>query len=183
MIRKSPLAARPDAMYILTQLALIQDISLKHAEQQIQELQQRVNAQSAPASTSFLGGPWGQAANAPQPQQPEPRYAPATNAPATSSFLHSALTTASGVIAGEMAFSALHSLFGGGGGFGGGMGGTGGGFLSSAPGSETVINNYYGDSNNTDANNSDTGNDDSADFASDDGDGSDYSDNGGDYSA
>lgn len=175
MIRKSPLASRPDALYLLTQLALVQDISLKHAEQQIQELQQRVGAQQpAQPSASFLGGPWGQAAGAPQQSPTQPRYAAPPSAPG---FLHSALTTASGVVAGEVAFSALRSLFGGFGGFGGG-GITGGssGFLSGSPGSETVINNYYGDDNNTGA-----GDDGSADPASDDG-GSDFSDNGGDFS-
>jgi len=54
-----------------------------------------------------------------------------------SNFLHNAATTAAGVIAGEIAFDSLSSLFGhrGSGFFGGGI----------MPGSETIVNNYYDD--------------------------------------
>ncbi len=152
MIQRS-LGARPDALYILTQLVLVQEMGLKHAQQQIQDLQQQA-ARPAQAPSSFTGGPWGTSANA-QQNYSSPQYPPQF-----SSFLHNALTTASGVIAGEMAFSALRSLFGG---FGGGSSAwgaplnTGSSFLSGAqnPGT-TIVNNYYGDSN-TDVADSDDG--------------------------
>ncbi|HEU5046330.1 MAG TPA: DUF2076 domain-containing protein [Rickettsiales bacterium] len=150
MIQRA-LASRPDALYLLTQMALIHEIALKQAEQKINSLQQNAQPQR---SSSFLG-PWGQSAQnqqsyaAPQPQA----Y---TAAPAAgSSFLHNVMTTASGVLAGEMAFSALHSLFGG---------GSRSSFLSGAP-TETIVNNYY--DNNT-GGNLDTPSDDVYDLAADD---------------
>lgn len=126
MIQKA-LGSRPDALYILTQLALIHEINLKQAQQQIQDLQQR----PAPAQpSSFLGGPW--SAQSAQQQ---------SAAPAPSSFLRSALSTASGIVAGEVAFSALRSLFGSG---SYSMGaGSGASFLGNAPREETIVNNYY----------------------------------------
>jgi hypothetical protein len=77
----------------------------------------------------------------------DPQYAPPPAGGRFSSFLHNAVQTAAGVVAGEVAFSALSSLFGGhqgGGFFGGGSGFLGGGGGIS-PGSETIVNNYYGD--------------------------------------
>lgn len=126
------LGARPDALYMLTQMAVIHEIALKQAEQQIADLQQRAQPQRP---SSFLGGPWGgqQSSPAPQPQT----YAAAPSS--SPGFLHSVLTTASGVLAGEMAFSALHSLFSG-------SGHAGNSFLSGAPATETnIVNNYYND--------------------------------------
>jgi len=144
---QSALAGRSDALYLLTQMTLISEISLQQAQQQ-------KPAQSA----SILSGPWGAGAS---------QAAPVQQTASAPSFLGNVLTMASGVIVGDMAFSALRGLFGGGGSsFGGGNS-----FLGSAP-TETVVNNYYGqDSSNNSS-------DDSSDFASDSSDsdvGSDFS--------
>ena len=53
------------------------------------------------------------------------------------------------MVAGEIAFESISSLFGHRGGFfGGGGGGFFGGNEGISPGSETIVNNYYGDSGN-----------------------------------
>ncbi len=153
---RTQIGSRPDALYMLTQTVLIQNIALDHAKQQIQQLEQRSSQNPAPqAPTSFLGSLFGSHPSQPAatPAQtpgygqapPPPPYAPAQpvggGAP---SFLRSAATTAAGVAAGAFAFEGIRSMFGGGGehlgGFGGGMHGSG--FLSDAP-AETIVNNYY----------------------------------------
>jgi hypothetical protein len=163
LIRQS-IGGRPDALYILTQTVLIQEMALNQAKQQIEQLKAQP-PQPAQPPASFLGDrPSGSQGGgfasssyrtgyqAP-PQQPPPlppQYAPPQYASPQyvvvdqqpvggrfSGFLQNAAQTAAGVVAGEVAFSAISSLFGhhGGGGF---MGG--GGYYS--PGSETIINNY-----------------------------------------
>lgn len=145
LIRRT-IGARPDALYILTQTVLIQEMALNQAKAQLEQLRQ----QSVPEQGSFLGGtqPGGYP---PQTRYQNPGYAPPPP-PASgggfSSFLHNAATTAAGVIAGEIAFDSLASLFGhrgGGGFFGGGGGGFFGGGGGISPGSETIINNYGDD--------------------------------------
>lgn len=158
LIRRS--IARPDALYLLIQTVLIQDMALNQAKAQIDDLKQHASA--APGSTSgFLpnepntrpapSGDWGRDTHLQQPT-PQPAqyqggaYAPPPPQPSgggMGGFLRSAATTAAGVIAGETAFSALSSIFGHHGGYGGGSGFLSGGPIS--PGSETVINNYYED--------------------------------------
>jgi len=158
---RTRIGSRPDALYLMTQTVLIQNLAIEHAKQQIQELQQQ--AAAAPASgqpSGFLGGVapaaprgsggWG----SPQPTYatpaPAPPQAPTPSAPASSggsSFLRSAATTAAGVAAGALAFEGIRALFGGIehlAGFGGGPQMGGGSFLGGggAP-SETIINNYY----------------------------------------
>jgi hypothetical protein len=161
---RTRIGSRPDALYLMTQTVLIQNLALDHAKQQIQELQQKLAAAPAPGQPStFLGGGvpaaprgsgWGSqpvAYNTP-PAPPPPPAAPPPSTPASgggSSFLRSAATTAAGVAAGALAFEGIRSLFGGiehlaGFGEGGHLAG-GGGFLGGGgvmP-SETVINNYY----------------------------------------
>ena len=158
LIRRS--ITRPDALYLLVQTVLIQDMALNQAKAQIDDLKQRASAPSGSAS-GFLPnepnarppqpGDWGRDTHV---QQPAPQaaqyqgsgYQPPPAQPSgggMGSFLRSAATTAAGVIAGETAFSALSSLFGHHGGYGGGSGFLSGGPIS--PGSETVINNYYED--------------------------------------
>ncbi len=158
-IRKN-IGSRPDALYLMTQTVLIQNMAIEQAHQQIRELQQR-SAQTpyaAAGSGSFLGQP--QPAQYPPPaqfaaQQASPAYAMPSPAPvvgmAPSSgggFLRGAVQTAAGVAAGALAFEGIQSLFshpsfglGSGLGFGhsGFMGGGG-------PVEETVINNNYYDS-------------------------------------
>jgi hypothetical protein len=174
------IGARPDALYILTQTVLIQEIALNQAKQQIDELKRQQpagsflgNASSAappPGGTGF-GRSAGGDARPPQPSgyrastyqtgytppppaatpPPLPQYAaPEQYGPPQpsgfSGFLHNAAQTAAGVVAGEVAFSALSSLFGHHGGYYGGsgfLGGGGGNVIS--PVSETIINNNYYD--------------------------------------
>ena len=174
LIRRT-IGARTDALYILTQTVLIQEMALTQAKAQIDELKQRV-ASAGDSSSSFLGsrptergpqaGGWGQESRVQQPggyrgssyqesgyQQPPvpPRQsAPTSPEPsgggAFSGFLRNAATTAAGVVAGELAFSSLASIFGHhSGGFLGGGGGFFGGGSPVSPVSETIINNYYED--------------------------------------
>ncbi len=141
LIRRT-IGARPDALYILTQTVLIQEMALNQAKAQIEQLKQP-GAPAPQPQGSFLHG---------QPSSYTPyedsRYAapppPPPSGGGFSGFLHNAATTAAGVIAGEIAFDSLASIFGHRGGiFGGGGGFFGGGGVS--PGSETIINNYYDD--------------------------------------
>ena len=148
---REKIGTRPDALYILTQTVLIQEMALNQANTRIHDLQQQ-SAQPPQQPTSFLGRLFGSGAQ-PQPQYaPPPQYAPQPQyepppyyqqpPSQAASFLRSAATTATGVAAGALAFEGIESLFGHHGGFGGGFGGGGGEFLAGAP-SETVINNYY----------------------------------------
>jgi hypothetical protein len=181
LIRQA-IGSRPDALYILTQTVLIQEMALNQAKAQIEQLK----AQPPQQPTSFLGNnppppppppqnagvSWGgpqrtqppsgyQASSyrtgyqppPPPPPQPPPlpqQYVvveqdPQPSGGRFSGFLHNAAQTAAGVVAGEVAFSALSSIFGHHGGGGGFFGGGGGGYYGSpiSPGSETIINNYY----------------------------------------
>lgn len=176
LIRRS--ITRPDALYLLVQTVLVQDMALNQAKAQIDQLKQQGQTQAAPPSGFLPNEPnprpthsadWGydthlqQSAPPPQPQPSAPS--------GMGGFLRSAATTAAGVIAGETAFSALSSIFGhhSSGYFGGS------GFLSGAPvspGSETIVNNYYdddrdsGDMQNLD-DQTDSGNDNDNDTDSD----------------
>ena len=53
---RTNIGKRPDALYILTQTTLIQNLAIQHAQQEIQELKQRL-AQPAAVQppSSFLG--------------------------------------------------------------------------------------------------------------------------------
>jgi hypothetical protein len=143
------IGSRPDALYLMTQTVLIQNMAIQQAQQQIRDLQQRQAAQpgygAAPAAGSFLGGGYQtQQAPAPQPQYapPAPQPAPSFMQGSGGGFLKGAAQTAAGVAAGALAFEGIRSLFehpsfGGGGGFGQT------GFMGNAPVEETVVNNYY----------------------------------------
>ena len=141
-IRKQ-IGSRPDALYLMTQTVLIQNMALQQAQQQIQELQRRAGQSNPVGGGSFLGGsrPGGYAPS--QPQYSSPQYSQQLpNAGGAPSFLRGAAQTAAGVAAGALAFEGIRSLFshpgyGGEHGFGdyGGFGGY--------PGGETIVNNYY----------------------------------------
>ena len=194
------LSRNPDALYMLAQTVLVQNIALEQAKQQLTQMQQ---APPAPAkATSFLGSLLGH--HDPAPQQPSQGYQPvsygqqgqpvqygqpAYQAPPAGqpSFLRSAATTAAGVAAGALAFQGVESLLhgGGGGGFGGGDFG-GGGFGGGAP-REEIINNYYDDPNSGGAQGSGPNEQPQGPFDSsgDQGDagnyGDDFTDGGGDF--
>jgi hypothetical protein len=126
------IGSRPDAVYILTQTVLLQQMALDQANARIQDLEQGARV---PQQGFLPGQPQGYAQSAyaePVYQAPPPRSG-------FSNFLHNAAQTAAGVVAGEVAFDAISSIFGGhrGGGFF-----EGGGIM---PGGETIVNNYYGD--------------------------------------
>ena len=141
-IRKQ-IGSRPDALYLMTQTVLIQNMALQQAQQQIQELQRRAGQPNPVGGGSLLGGsrPGGYAPS--RPLYASPQYAQQLpNAGGAPSFLRGAAQTAAGVAAGALAFEGIRSLFshpgyGGEHGFGdyGGFGGY--------PGGETIVNNYY----------------------------------------
>jgi hypothetical protein len=149
---RSTIGRRPDALYLMTQTVLIQNMALQRAQQQIQELQQRVSQPVPQSGGSFLGQGPAQYSNAPQyggqqyPAQPSYGAPPAYGAPspapsAMGGFLRSAAQTAAGVAAGTLAVQGIESLFSHHSGFGGGgFGGFGGG----QPVEEIIENNYYG---------------------------------------
>jgi uncharacterized protein len=191
---RTKIGSRPDALYLMTQTVLIQNLALQHAQEQIQELQQRAGQPQVSSGGSFLGQgaptPRGGYAQAGAQQQysgsqqqyapPPPQYAPAqpaSNPSGASSFLKGAAQTAAGVAAGGLAFEAINSLFsrGGGGGFLGGGGGFGGG----APVEETVVNNYYDEPRGDDYRADDGGNYDDSANADDSGQYDDSGDDGG----
>jgi hypothetical protein len=205
---RQKIGAVPDALYILTQTVLIQEMALNQANNRLHDLQQQIDThrgEQNPQPTSFLGRLFGTGAptrppvQAPPYMSPPPAYAPQYDPPQypqapsqTSSFLRSAATTATGVAAGALAFEGIEALFGHHGGYGGGFGGNSfgdGEFLGGGRPEETVINNYYeeprGDSGSdrfADTSNADfLQNDDSSSSGSDTfDDGSDTSDTSGD---
>lgn len=146
---RSRIGSRPDALYLMTQTVLIQNLALQRAQEQIQELQQR--SQTAPPASggSFLGqsaprasGGYGPPYASPSPAPPQ-YAAPSPSGPSPSgagSFLRGAAQTAAGVAAGALAFEGISSLFSHPG-YGGGLGGFGGGGMGAPV--EEVVNNYY----------------------------------------
>ncbi len=166
------LGSNPDALYILAQTVLVQNIALEQAKAQVAQLQQQQAPQPARA-TSFLGSLLGHRDSQPVQTQPQPGYQPVDPqysqpqyaqtppyggpqyaqpqyvAAGQPSFLRGAMQTAAGVAAGALAFEGVESVLHGLGGFGhpgfgiGGVGWGGGGF--ERPVEETVINNYYDD--------------------------------------
>jgi hypothetical protein len=149
------LGSNPDALYILAQTVLVQNIALEQAKAQVAQLQQQAQARPQPAhATTFLGrllgerepepappppaqpqGSW--SAQAPPPYQPVPQYQQPQYAPpqyqaqpqyvqsGQPSFLRGAMQTAAGVAAGALAFEGVESILHGFGHSGYGMGGMG----------------------------------------------------------
>jgi hypothetical protein len=145
------LGSNPDALYILAQTILVQNIALDRAKAQVTQLQQQVQqAKQQPAhATSFLGNLLGRHDPAPpppppayaqpeyipppppppayaQPQYQQSQYVPVQGGPP--SFLRGAMQTAAGVAAGALAFEGVEAVLHGIGGFGHpgfGMGGFG----------------------------------------------------------
>ncbi len=131
--------SNPDALYILAQTVLVENIALEQARAQVTQLQQQLQqAQQQPArATSFLGSLLGhrEPAPAPPPPQPmpsygqpqfqpvqsppyppvqQPQYVPAQPqyvpvAQGQPSFLRGAMQTAAGVAAGALAFEGVEA--------------------------------------------------------------------------
>ncbi|WP_348261498.1 DUF2076 domain-containing protein [Telmatobacter sp. DSM 110680] len=166
------LAPNPDALYMLAQTVLVQNIALDQAKAQVAQLQQQLQQQRPqPAhTTSFLGRLLGEHDPAPQtqyqqaptpPYQPVPQYAPpsqpypqygqpqypqAQYVPVGQpSFLRGAMQTAAGVAAGALAFEGVESILHGFGHSGYGPGYGMGGFGMGGRPEETIINNNYYD--------------------------------------
>ena len=166
--------SNPDALYILAQTVLVQNIALEQAKAQVAQLQQQVQQPQPARATSFLGSLLGHRDPAPQQAPPQPAYQPVdpqytqpqhVQAPpqygapqygqpqyvsaGPPSFLRGAMQTAAGVAAGALAFEGVESILHGLGGFGHpGLGGPGfgwGGGGFERPVEETVVNNYYDD--------------------------------------
>ena len=142
------MGSRPDALYLMTQTVLIQNLALQQAQQQIRDLQQRASQPGYPAASSgsFLGGSYqSQPPATPICPPPPPAASPSFMQGSGGGFLRGAAQTAAGVAAGALAFEGIRSLFehpSYGGGFGGGLGQAG--FMGGgAPVEETVVNNYY----------------------------------------
>lgn len=116
-IRKN-IGSRPDALYLMTQTVLIQNMAIQQAQQQIRDLQQKV--QQPAATGSFLGQPPQYSQQPPSyaaPQMPPPAYAPPSTGlgfgqgSSGPGFLRGAAQTAAGVAAGALAFEGIRSLF------------------------------------------------------------------------
>lgn len=147
---RTRIGSRPDALYLMTQTVLIQNLAIEQAQHQIQELKQQVpQAERPSAGSSFLGTQQPPRPGTPSYSQsqyaapPPPQYAaPSPSGPSPGgggpSFLRGAAQTAAGVAAGALAFEGIRSLFSHPGYGGAGLGGFGG-----MPVEETVINNYY----------------------------------------
>ena len=127
------IGTRPDALYLLTQLVIMQEMALSHAQSQGSFLPQQQQPPAGYQESRYQDSSY--AAPSPPPPPQGGRF---------SGFLHNAAQTAAGVIAGEIAFDSIASIFGH---RGGGMFGGGGGFFGGGGGypSETIINNNYGD--------------------------------------
>ena len=162
------LAGNPDALYMLAQTVLVQNIALDQARAQINQLQEQMQQQRPqPAhTTSFLGRLLGERDEQPAPPQQQqapaagyqqvppqyiaqppqygnPQFQPMPYAPAGQpSFLRGAFQTAAGVAAGALAFETIESMFHGFGHGGSGWGGPGLGGFGERP-VEVINNNYY----------------------------------------
>jgi uncharacterized protein len=143
---RSHIGSRPDALYLMTQTVLIQNLAIEQAQHQIEELKQQSPQAARPsAGGSFLGTPpprgggpsYGGGQYATMPPQYAPPSPAAPSPGSGPSFLRGAAQTAAGVAAGALAFEGIRSLFSHPG-YGGGFDGLGG-----APIEETVVNNYY----------------------------------------
>ncbi len=124
----SSVARQPAAPYLLIQTVLVQELALKAAQERIAELEAKVAAAPA-AATSFLGNapkvsPWGAQTGGTQAggnQPARPSMVPSTRSPlqaavapqpAGGSFLRTAMATAAGVAGGALLFQGISSMMG-----------------------------------------------------------------------
>src|ERR1700759_5464652 len=77
---RTKIGNRPDALYLMTQTVLIQNLALQRAQQQIQDLQNRSLQAPSSSGSSWLGQSQPQqssyASQVPPPAQAVPQYAP-----------------------------------------------------------------------------------------------------------
>jgi hypothetical protein len=134
------LGSNPDAIYILAQTVLVQNVALEQARAQVQAQAAQLQQARQPArATSFLGNLLGHRDPAPPPpptyipppspppEYMQPQYQPAYQQPQYApmgqpSFMRGAMQTAAGVAAGALAFEGVESILHGLGGFGHGYG-------------------------------------------------------------
>jgi hypothetical protein len=168
------LGRNSDSLYIMAQTILVQQYALDQAKKQLEDAKQQLSQQSQaipqqPAKHgSFLGNLLGlnDQPTPPPPPQYQPQYAPVPNYPPQPSyaqpsyaapsyasqpsqgggFLRSAMTTATGVAAGALAFEGIESLMHGFGQHAGYGAGSGFGGFDGGGSREEIVNNYYGDS-------------------------------------
>lgn len=151
---RTRIGSRPDALYLMTQTVLIQNLALAQAQEQIQQLQSSAQTVQTSSGGTFLGQRGAPAYSGPSagqqyaaPAPPPPQYLPPSPAgPSPSagpSFLRGAAQTAAGVAAGALAFEGIRALFSHPGYGGAGFGGFGNPGFGGGPVEETVVNNYY----------------------------------------
>ena len=144
-------AVQPDALYLLTQKALLQEQALNGAKAQIAALQRELSEtrKEGNGAGGFLGNnPWAAPAArstpavSAQPYAQPPAVGTVAAPSAFGSFLGTAATTAAGVAAGAFLFQGIESLMGHHGGYGG-FSDTG--YMGHNAPENVTINEYYGD--------------------------------------
>ncbi|MDQ2840212.1 MAG: DUF2076 domain-containing protein [Acidobacteriota bacterium] len=142
-IIRTRIGNRPDALYLMTQTVLIQNLALQRAQQQLQDLQGRSGQPQVSSASSWLGqqqAPGYGGGSQQQYSAPPTQYSAPSSGFGGGGFLRGAAQTAAGVAAGTLAAEAIGSMFSHpGGGFFGGNEFAGGGM---AP-REEIVNNYY----------------------------------------
>jgi uncharacterized protein len=155
------LASRADAAYLLVQQFLIQQMALRNAQTEIDELKRAAsNAGSAASQFSNPGflpgnatGRSGWTATTPDSSprraadNPTPDASMNTHKSSIPSFLQTAATTAAGVAGGALLFQGVESLLGH---TGGGWGSPMGGAASGPVENNTVINEYVSEDSKQD---------------------------------
>lgn len=103
-------ARQPNAPYVLTQVALVQEHGLRNLQTRIEELERQLA--SRPQGAGFLGGLFG--AGQPQPVAAQPMRQPSYPMPGGGGgFMAGAMQTAMGVAGGVLLGNAVAGLFGG----------------------------------------------------------------------
>jgi hypothetical protein len=114
---QSEIGNQPNALYLLTQMVIVQEQGLRHAQEHIQQLEAQLQTTQARPG-SFLSGLFGGGSTRSATGSPMPSPAPnaASSAPggsAAGSFLRSAAGTAAGIIGGQLIYDGLRNMLGG----------------------------------------------------------------------
>jgi len=137
---RSTIGARPDAVYILTQAVLLQDMALNQANARFRNWSRGAGAgfcQDRPAGRLCPSELSQSGTRNPPTASRQCATVYVTAAQRFFQFSAQCGYDAAGVLAGEIAFQSLGSLFSG--------GRAGSSARRIVPGSETIVNNYYGD--------------------------------------